>query len=195
MNKTDTNLRHALDGEAHASIRYRTFAKQADAEGYAGVARLFRAAAVSKKIHAKSHQHVLQAEDQIIADLYSEEKIAVAIAQLESEGGIKTTAENLKAALDGETEEFQKIADTRAYPAMIQDAVEENALDARYSLEYAMSIEMVHAKLFKKALRDPDAVQTPVYHICPVCGHTVENQPPKKCPYCGVDSQKFISVD
>jgi rubrerythrin len=190
MNKTDTNLRHALDGEAHANIRYRAFAKQADTEGYAGVARLFRAAAVSEKIHAKSHQHVLQAEDQIIADLDSEKKIAIAIAQLESEGGIKTTAENIKAAIDGETEEFQKM-----YPAMIRDAVEENALDARYSLEYAMSIEMVHAKLFKKALRDPDAVQTPVYHICPVCGHTVENQPPKKCPYCGVDSQKFISVD
>lgn len=190
MKKTENNLRLALEGEAHASIRYQAFAKHADKEGYSGVARLFRAAAVSEKVHAKSHQCVLKAEDQIIIDLNSEEKIARAIARLESEGSIKTTAENLKAALDGETAEFQKM-----YPAMIQDAVEENALDARYSLEYAMTIEMIHAKLFKKALRDPSAVQTSVYHICPLCGHTVENDAPKKCPYCGVDSKKFIAVD
>jgi len=190
MSKTEQNLQIALNGEAQASIRYRAFAKQADKEGYSGVARLFRAAAVSEKVHAKSHQCVLKAEDQIIAELDSEENIAIAIAQLESEGCIKTTAENLKAALDGETDAFQK-----TYPAMIRDAVEENALDARHSLEYAMSIEMVHAKLFKKALRDPADVQTPVYHVCPLCGHTVENQSPNKCPYCGVDSKKFIPVD
>lgn len=190
MTKTANNLRIALDGEAHASIRYRAFAKQADKEGYEGVARLFRAAAVSEKVHAKSHQCVLKAEDQTIVDLNSEEKMTIAIAQLESEGIIKTTAENLGAAIEGETDEYQKM-----YPAMIRDAVEENALDARFSLEYAMSIEMIHAKLFKKALRDPAAVQTPVYHVCPLCGHTVENQPPKKCPYCGVDSKKFIAVD
>jgi rubrerythrin len=190
MNKTEQNLRVALNGEAHASVRYRAFAKQADTEGYPGVARLFRAAATAEKVHARSHQCVLKAEEQIIVDLNSEEKLAIAIAQLESDAGVKSTAENLQAAIDGETEEFKIM-----YPAMIRDAVEENALDARHSLEYAMSIEMVHAKLFKKALRDPADVQTPVYHVCPLCGHTVENQAPKKCPYCGVDAKKFIAVD
>ncbi len=190
MSKTAQNLHHALNGEAHASIRYRAFAKQAEKEGYSGVARLFRAAAVAEKVHAKSHQCVLKAEEQIIVDLNSEEKSALAIAQLESGGSVKSTAENLQAAIDGETEEFKIM-----YPAMIRDAVEENALDARHSLEYAMSIEMVHAKLFKKALRDPADVQTTVYHVCPLCGHTVENEPPKKCPYCGVDAKKFIAVE
>lgn len=190
MNKTEQNLHLALNGEAQASIRYRAFAKQADTEGYSGVARLFRAAAIAEKVHATSHQSVLKAEEQIILDLNSEDKMTLAIAQLESEGSVKTTAENLKTALDGETEEFQKM-----YPAMIRDAVAENAIDARHSLEYAMSIEMIHAKLFKKALRDPAEVQTSVYHICPLCGHTVENQPPNKCPYCGVDATKFIAVD
>ncbi|MDO9109242.1 MAG: rubrerythrin family protein [Desulfatirhabdiaceae bacterium] len=190
MNKTEQNLRHALNGEAHASIRYLAFAKQADKEGYSGVARLFKAAAVSEKVHAKSHQCVLKAEEQIIVDLNSVEKLALAIAQLETEGSIKSTAENLQAALDGETDEFKIM-----YPAMIRDAVEENALDARHSLEYAMSIEMVHAKLFKKALRDPAEVLTSAYHVCPLCGHTVENEAPKKCPYCGVDAKKFIAVD
>jgi rubrerythrin len=190
MNRTEQNLRQALNGEAQASIRYRAFAKQADKEGYSGVARLFKAAAMSEKIHARSHQCVLKAEEQIIADLNSEEKLALAIARLETEGGIKSTAENLQAALDGETDEFKIM-----YPAMIRVAVEENAIDARHSLEYAMSIEMVHAKLFKKALRDPAEVQASVYHVCPLCGHTVENEAPKKCPYCGVDAKKFIAVD
>lgn len=190
MNKTTQNLHHALNGEAQASIRYRAFAKQADKEGYSGVARLFRAAAVSEKIHAKSHQCVLKTDEQIIVDLNSEEKVILAMAQLESEGSIQSTAENLKAAIDGETDEFKVM-----YPAMIRDAVEENATEARFSLEYAMSIEMIHAKLFKKALRDPADVQTAAYHVCPLCGHTVENQPPSKCPYCGVDAKKFIAVD
>lgn len=190
MNKTDQNLRDALNGEANASIRYHAYAKQADKEGYSGVARLFRAAAVAEKVHAKSHQCVLKAEEQIIVELNSEEKIRLAVAQLELEGSIKSTVENLNSALDGETSEYKIM-----YPAMIRDAVEENALDARHSLEYAMSIEMVHAKLFKKALRDPGEVQASVYHVCPLCGHTVENEPPKKCPYCGVDAKKFIAVD
>jgi len=77
---------------------------------------------------------------------------------------------------------------------MIQDAVAENELEARHSLEYAMSIEMIHAKLFKKALEDPKGQQQTAYYICPVCGNTTEGKPPKKCPYCGVDEKEFVEV-
>ena len=46
-------------------------------------------------------------------------------------------------------------------------------MKARYSLEYAMSIEQIHAKMFKKALEDPNANAEAVYYVCPVCGNTV----------------------
>jgi len=97
--------------------------------------------------------------------------------------------ENLESAVEGETYEFKKM-----YPPMIADAVAEKDIEARYSLEYAMSIEMIHAKLFKKALQDPAAVAASAYYVCPVCGHTVADKAPGKCPYCGVDASRFIEV-
>ena len=190
MNKTTENLRKAISGEAQACIRYLGFASKADDEGFPGVARLFRAASIAEKIHAQSHQRVLQAEEQMIENLESSEKLGKAIDALKTKGDIKGTMENLQAAIDGETFEFKSM-----YPAMIQDAVTEKQLDARHSLEYAMSIEMVHAKLFKKALATPEKDQVKSYFICPLCGHTVESEAPGKCPYCGVDKEKFHAVE
>ena len=190
MNNTRQNLEKALYGEARASIRYQAFAKKADQENFAGVARLFRAAAMAENVHAHSHQRVLATDEQAIADLKSQQKTADAIAQLESEGEVKTTIENLKNAAEGETFEF-----TKMYPPMIKDAVAEKQQDARHSFEYSMTVEMAHARLFKKALAYPAAVATETYHICPLCGHTAPDKPPGKCPYCGVDAGKFIAVD
>ena len=71
-----------------------------------------------------------------------------AIDELYAAGDIKGTMENLQAAIEGETFEFKTM-----YPAMIQDAVAEKQLEARHSLEYAMSIEMIHASFSKKPLQ------------------------------------------
>jgi len=186
MNKTTENLYKALSGEAQACVRYLGFARKADEEGYPGVARLFRAASMAEKTHAQSHQCVLKAEEQVIENLKSSEKLDQAIDELYAGGDIKGTMENLQAAIEGETFEFKTM-----YPAMIQDAVAEKQLEARHSLEYAMSIEMIHAKLFKKALAAPEKDEINSYFICPLCGYTVESKPPGKCPYCGVDKEKF----
>jgi rubrerythrin len=110
-------------------------------------------------------------------------------SHLRALGGVEGTLDNLQSAIDGETHEFKKM-----YPAMIQDAVAENEMEGRHSFEYAMSAEMIHAKLFKKALETPDSNQDAVYYVCPVCGYTVMDKPPKKCPYCGVDASKFAEV-
>jgi rubrerythrin len=112
-----------------------------------------------------------------------------ALSHFRALGAVAETAANLKTALEGETHEFKKM-----YPAMVQDAVAEKQEEARHSLEYAMSIEMIHAKMFKKALEDPNANEDAVYYVCPVCGNTVMNEPPKKCPYCGVDAKEFKEV-
>ena len=81
MSRTENNLENAFAGESQANRKYLAFAKKAEAEGYAQVARLFRAAADAETIHALNH--------------------------LKELGGIKTTKENLLEAISGETHEFQ----------------------------------------------------------------------------------------
>jgi rubrerythrin len=193
VSKTKENLENALVGEAKVYVRYLAFPEKADEEGYSGVARLFRAVSRSEMVHAQSHQRALGSKIEVIEvidDLKSPEKGKEAIEKLKSEGEIKTTPENLQTAIDGETYEFKKM-----YPAMIQASVEDKDIEARHSFEYAMSIEMLHAKFFKKAMSDLYANSETVYYVCPVCGYTVADEPPKKCPYCGVDAKKFIEVN
>ena len=163
MSKTKENLECAFAGESQASMRYSAFAEKADQEGFPGIARLFRAVAKAELFHALSH--------------------------LRAWGVIEETMDNLKAALDVETNEFKKV-----YPPMIQDAVADKDLEARHGLEYAMSIEMILAKFFKDALDNPHANDETVYYVCPVCGNTVKEKPPAKCPYCGVDAKEFVEV-
>ncbi len=91
MSKTEKNLQDAFAGESQANRKYLAFAKKADSEGYKQVAKLFRAAAEAETVHALNHLREL--------------------------GSIKGTKENLEAAINGETYEFQKM-----YPQMIKDA-------------------------------------------------------------------------
>ena len=100
-----------------------------------------------------------------------------------------TTAENLKQALEEETYDYKN-----AYPAMIQDAVSDDALAARHSLEYGMSIGPVISKFISKAISQPDADESGSYYICPVCGNIEFGKPPAKCPFCGVDASDFVYV-
>ena len=100
-----------------------------------------------------------------------------------------TTAENLKQALEEETYDFKN-----AYPPMVQDAVKDEALEARHSLEYGMSIGPVITKLISKAMGNSDADEGGSYYVCPVCGNIEFGKAPAKCPFCGVDASDFVSV-
>ncbi len=77
---TRDNLLVAFAGESQANRKYTAFARKADEEGFAGVARLFRAAAEAETVHALNHLRVL--------------------------GQIGSTEDNLKDAIEGETFEY-----------------------------------------------------------------------------------------
>ncbi len=83
MSKTQDNLMAAFAGESQANRKYLAYAKQAEKEGFAQVAKLFRAAAEAETIHAHAH--------------------------LRNAGKIGGTLDNLKDALSGETYEFTKM--------------------------------------------------------------------------------------
>ena len=161
--KTEKNLLEAFAGESQANRRYLAFGKQADKEGYTQVAKLFRAAADAETVHAHAHLRAL--------------------------GGVRSTAENLKEAISGETHEFKEM-----YPSMIDDAKEEGNKAAERTFTYANEVEKVHATLYQKALDNLEALEEKDYYVCSVCGYTCENEPPDKCPVCGAKSSAFFKT-
>ena len=161
--KTDKNLKEAFAGESQANRKYLACAKKADEEGYPGVAKLFRAASEAEAIHAYS--------------------------DLKAMGAVKTTADNLQAAIDGETYEF-----TVMYPGFIREAEEEAANSAKRVFSLANEAEKVHADLYQKALAALEEKKDLEYFLCTVCGYIHENGAPEKCPVCGAQAKAFKNV-
>lgn len=165
MSKSEDFLKEAFAGESQANRKYLAFAAQADKEGYPQVARLFRAAAEAETIHAHNHLKALN--------------------------GIGTTAENLKAAIAGETHEFEHM-----YPEMIEAAKAEGNKTALRTFEYANEVEKIHAALYEKLLASLGAAQADVpYYVCPLCGYTAEGSAPDKCPVCNAKGSTFKKID
>jgi rubrerythrin len=164
MSKTAKNLQDAFAGESQANRKYLSFAKKADAEGYKQVAKLFRATADAETVHALNH--------------------------LKELGGIKTTKENLEAAIGGEMYEVESM-----YPPMIQDAVTDGQKGAQNSFTYAYEVEKIHATLYKKALEALGKNEEVDYYVCQICGNTVEGEPPDQCPICKAMKKMFKKVE
>jgi rubrerythrin len=165
MSKSEQSLKEAFAGESQANRKYLAFAVKADQEGKPQVARLFRAAAEAETVHAHNHLRALN--------------------------GIRTTKENLQEAIAGETHEFKKM-----YPEMIEAAKAEGHKAAEKTFTYANSVEKIHAQLYQNLL---DGLGSPQgnypYYVCPVCGNTVEKEPPGTCPICGTKGEMFRRID
>lgn len=163
---TKDNLQKAFAGESQANRKYLAFAGKAEKEGFKQVAKLFRAAAAAETIHAHAHLRVL--------------------------GGINSTEENLRVAVEGEEHEFKSM-----YPGFVEEAEKENNKAALNSFKNAMAVEGIHAGLYKEALASvssgKDLPETAIY-VCDVCGHTVYGEAPDKCEICGVPKERFSLV-
>ncbi|MGO9311850.1 MAG: rubrerythrin family protein [Syntrophobacteraceae bacterium] len=112
-----------------------------------------------------------------------------AIKHLRTADRVKSTKENLEDAIAGETHEFMNM-----YPEMIAHAKEEGNRAAEIGFDYANKVEAIHAKLYKKALADPDKFPVQDYWICKICGYTAEKEAPGVCPVCGANTKAFFKV-
>ncbi len=163
---TSDNLKEAFAGESQANQKYRAFARKAEQDGFPNIARLFRTTAEAERIHAEGH--------------------------LKSLDGVASTADNLKAAIAGETHEY-----TSMYPPMLEQAVAEGHR-AKLMFGYAMKAEAAHAALYGKALEAAEQgrdLAEARFYLCPVCGHIEFGVPPERCPTCGALGAKFVEVD
>jgi len=163
---TSDNLQDAFAGESQANRKYLAFAKKAEQDGLAQVAKLFRAAAEAETVHAHAHLRVM--------------------------GGVKETTDNLQAAIEGEGYEFKTMYPDFLAKAQEEgnkgaEISFKNALaveEIHHGL-YSEALEAVNAG------KDLDAASI---YVCPVCGNTVVGGAPDECPVCGVPGGKFSEV-
>lgn len=165
MTTTNDNLKEAFAGESQANQKYRAFAKKAEKEGFANIAKLFQTTAEAERIHAEGH---LKALDMIAS-----------------------TADNLQAAIDGETYEF-----TSMYPPMVDQAEADNH-KAKFMFKLAVAAEEVHADIYTKALEAVKAgkdLDVSEFYLCPVCGYIELGKAPESCPVCSAKGSMFAKV-
>ncbi len=177
--KTLDNLQAAFNGESNAHARYLAFAQKAQAEGYGDVASLFRAAARAEEIHAEHHAIVIKKMG------------AVPTADVQAPD-VKSTRENLEAAVKGESYERDTM-----YPEFITQARKEGNRDALETLNFAKSAEIEHAKLYSASLQGLDGLKNTkgkTLYVCTVCGYTTEKLDFVKCPSCFNPKDKYVPV-
>ncbi len=113
-----------------------------------------------------------------------------ALNHFEVLGEAHNSEQNLMAAIDGETYEF-----TQMYPAFIEQAEKEGDPRAANSFRSAMKVEKIHGGLFNKAMENLDSEVKTTYHICSICGNTIEGELPGKCAVCGAAADKFKTAE
>jgi rubrerythrin len=176
--KTLDNLQTAFNGESNARARYLAFAQKAEAEGYGKVASLFRAAARAEDIHANNHAEVIR-------------KLGAPPAADVKTPEVKSTAENLEAAIKGESYERDTM-----YPEFLKQAREDGNRDAVRTFNLAKEAEAEHAKLYTEASGNLAAWKTnaQTFYVCPSCGYTTPTLNFDKCPVDFTPRDKFIAV-
>lgn len=164
--KTQKNLQAAFAGESQARNKYTYFAQQARAEGYEQIAELFLKTADNEREHAKMWFQEL--------------------------GGIGSTADNLKAAAEGENYEW-----TDMYVDFAKTAREEGFDALAEKFELVAAIEKRHEERYRALLQNVEAQEvfqksTVQVWECRNCGHiVVGTRAPKNCPACGYPQSYF----
>ncbi len=167
MSNTQENLQSAFAGESQANRKYLFFAEKAEKEEHPRIARLFRAVAEAETVHARNHLRTMD--------------------------GIGSTRDNLGVAISGELYEF-----TKMYPSFIEQAKTDKNNDAQTSFDWANKVEKIHHRLYQKTLEDLEAgkqAKDEPYLVCQVCGNTIANEAPEKCPVCGAPRSMFKRVE
>ena len=177
--KTIENLKAGIKGETTASAKYAAFAQKAKSEGNDAIAKLFEAASKAESVHAANHSKALAGLG---------EKMDPFTPVFE----VKSTAENLQNAIDGETYEVNTM-----YPQFLADAKAEKVANAVKSFTWAWETEKKHEQFYTNALQ---ALKTNTqntlplgYAVCPVCGNTYDKaKMDKNCAFCQTSQEKFI---
>lgn len=177
--ETEKNLLKSFAGESQARMRYTYFAAAAKKEGYVQIADIFEETANQEKEHAKRFFKFLEGG-------------MLEITASFPAGVIGTTAENLKAAADGEHEEHSDL-----YPAFAQMAQQEGFAEIAAVWTAISVAERQHEKRYRDLLANIEAGRVfkrdkVVVWRCRNCGYLHTNaEAPEKCPACAHPQAHF----
>ena len=166
--RTEKNLQAAFAGESQARNKYTYFASKAKKEGYEQIAAIFLETAENEKEHAKMWFKYLEG------------------------GDIKSTAENLKAAADGENFEW-----TDMYKEFAKVAREEGFEKIAFQFEAVGKIEKEHEERYLALLEKVKGGKVYISEDCVVwkcrnCGHIhIGKEAPEICPVCAHPKSYF----
>ncbi len=170
--RTEQNLLKSFAGESQARMRYDYFSKQAKKEGLEQIAAIFAETALNEKEHAKRFFKFLEGG-------------MVEITAAYPAGVIGTTLENLKAAAEGENEEW-----TQLYPEFADVAEEEGFKEVAAAFRMIAKVEKAHEERYRKLysnLEEGKVFEKDGVMIwkCRNCGYIHEGKSaPKVCPAC-----------
>ncbi|MDD5346507.1 MAG: rubrerythrin family protein [Proteiniphilum sp.] len=170
--ETELNLLKSFAGESQARMRYTFYAKEAKKEGYEQIAAIFRETADQEMTHAKRMFKYLEGG-------------MVEITAAYPAGMIGTTAENLKAAAEGENEEW-----TDLYPHFAEVAEAEGFKEIATMYRMIAKAEAEHEERYLKLLARVEngtvfAREEAIEWQCRHCGYVFTGKkPPKNCPTC-----------
>ncbi len=179
--RTEQALLASFAGESQARNRYTYFAGVAEKEGYLQIAELFRETAENEKEHAKLFFKYLEGG-------------MVKITAMYPAGTIGTTRENLKAAADGEHEEWSAL-----YPDAAKVALEEGFPEVAETFKQVAEVENAHEARYRKLAANVEQDQVfkksaEVKWKCRNCGYIFVGQAaPVTCPACR-HPQKYFEV-
>ncbi len=164
--KTEKNLMAAFAGESQARNKYTYFASVAKKEGYEQISAIFLDTANNEKEHAKMWFKELK--------------------------GLGNTAENLKAAAEGENYEW-----TDMYAQFAKEAEEEGFTELAKKFEMVAKIEKSHEERYLKLLNNVEMQKVfekseEIMWECRNCGHLViGKKAPQVCPVCAHPQSYF----
>lgn len=170
--RTEKNLLASFAGESQARSRYTYYAKVAKKEGYEQIASIFLETAEQEMEHAKRFFKFLEGGELEITATYPA-------------GIISTTAENLKAAAQGEYEEWSDL-----YAEASAVAKDEGFPEISKVFAEVAKVEAFHEQRYKKLLsRLEDGTlfhrEEPIEWQCRNCGYVTKGKnAPLKCPAC-----------
>ncbi len=170
--ETEKNLLKSFAGESQARNRYEFFAKVARKEGYEQIANIFQETANQEKEHGKRFFKFLEGGMTEITASYPA-------------GIIGTTMENLKAAAEGENEEW-----TELYPKFAEVAKEEGFPEISLAFKMIAKVEAEHERRYLKLLQNVSEDKVfmkdgKVWWKCLNCGYVYESEEAlEKCPAC-----------